>query len=64
MNESQDTKKQTPILLINNIIMTIYPTVACRSWRAADCSQNNRVPVDRYVTPIYVDLRAGLLGTL
>ena len=54
MNESQDTKKQTPILLINNIIMTIYPTVSCRSWRAADCSQNNRVPVDRYVTPIYV----------
>ena len=36
--------------------MTIYPTVSCRSWRAADCSQNNRLPVDRYVTPIYVDL--------
>ena len=56
MNETLDTKKQTPILSINNIIMTIYPTVSCRSWRAADCSQNNRMPVDRYVTPIYVDL--------
>ena len=39
--------------------MTIHPTVSCRSWRAADCSQNNRVPVDRYVTPIYVDLGQG-----
>ena len=53
MNETRNTKKQTPILSINNIIMSIYPTV---SWRAADCSQNNRVPVDRYVTPIYVYL--------
>ena len=25
MNETRDTKKQTPILLINNIIMTIIP---------------------------------------
>ena len=25
------------------------------------CNQNNRVPVDRYVTPIYVDLSKGLL---
>ena len=56
MNETQDTKKQTPILSINNLIITIYPTVSCRSWRAVDYSQNNRVLVDRYVTPIYVDL--------
>ena len=37
-------------------------TVSCRSWRAADCSQNNRVPVDRYVTPIYVDQKNTLSG--
>ena len=56
MNETRDSKKQTPILSINNIIMTIYPTVSCDSWRVADCSQNNRVLVDRFATPIYVDL--------
>ena len=56
MNETRDTRKQTPILSINNIIMTIYPAVPCSSWRAADRSQNNGVPVDWYVTPIYVDL--------
>ena len=36
--------------------MAIYTAVSCNSWRESDCSQNNRVPVDRYVTPIYVDL--------
>ena len=56
MNEIQDTKKQTPILSINNIKMTRYTTASCHSWRTADCSQNNRVPVDRYVTPIYVTI--------
>ena len=35
MNETRDTKKQTPILSNNNIIMKI--------WRAVDCSRNNRV---------------------
>ena len=56
MNEVRDSKKQTPILSINNIIITMYPTVSCCSWRAADCSQNNRAPIDWYVTLIYVDL--------
>ena len=58
LNATWDTKKQTPILLMNIIIglMTRYPAVFCHSWRVAGCSQKSRVPVDRYVTPIYVDL--------
>ena len=64
MSETRNTKKQTPILWINNIIMTIYPTRFCRSWRVADCSQNNRAPVDRYVTLIYEDLTCMILVTL
>ena len=52
-------KAQTPILSINIIIMTIQAAFSCRSWQAADCSQNNSVPVDWNVTMVtlnYVDL--------